>query len=262
MPTLQTIETRPVASGNDEPRLARSEQQLKCRLWSSLVELCELLQIAAHAMPLEPQLFQHLQYRPGQQVCIDGAAFDALYVVNAGFLKTVSVDEWGGEQVLGFPMKGDILGMDGICNRRYASKAVALSCCEVIRVPFKTLTTLMKAHPCFEEAMFEILGQELTRKQSAIGALTCLGAAARVARFLLLLAERFAKIGYSSKRYVLQMTREEIASYLGIKHETVSRAISAFHDVGLITVDRRLVTIHDVDALRMLRRLSPSHKLT
>jgi CRP/FNR family transcriptional regulator len=91
-----------------------------------------------------------------------------------------------------------------------------------------------------------------------IGMLGALSAEARVARFLVLLADRYAKMGYSSKLFNLRMTRHEMGSYLGLTLETVSRTLSAFNEIGLISVDQRTIGIKDVDALKTLRRLPPS----
>ena len=94
-----------------------------------------------------------------------------------------------------------------------------------------------------------------SRQKNGPGALS---AEARVARFLVSLADRFAAMGYSSKLFNLRMTRHEIGSYLGLTLETVSRTLSAFNEIGLITVDQRTIGIKDPEALKTLRRLPPS----
>jgi CRP/FNR family transcriptional regulator len=233
-------------------------RQRQGKLWSNLREVCDLLHIAA-AVPVnnEEGLFQHVQFKSGQRVHTIGQAFDHLYVVNSGFLKTVLIDEFGNEQVLSFPMKGDLLGIDGINTRHYASEAVALSDCDIIILPFKKLTALSQVNPALENLMYGVLSRELVREQAMIGMLGGLSAEARVARFLVTLAQRFAAMGYSSKLFNLRMTRQEIGSYLGLTLETVSRTLSAFNEIGLITVDQRTIGIKDAEALQTLRRLSP-----
>jgi CRP/FNR family transcriptional regulator len=233
-------------------------RQRQGKLWSNLKEVCNLLHIAA-AVPInnEEVLFQHVQFKSGQRVHMIGQAFDHLYAVNSGFLKTVLIDEFGNEQVLSFPMKGDMLGVDGINTRYFASEAVALSDCDIILLPFKKLTALCQVHLALENLMYGVLSRELVREQVMIGMLGGLSSEARVARFLVTLAERFAAMGYSSKLFNLRMTRQEIGSYLGLTLETVSRTLSAFNEIGLITVDQRTIGIKDVDALQTLRRLSP-----
>ena len=100
-----------------------------------------------------------------------GQTFDHLYIVNSGFLKTVLIDEFGNEQVLSFPMKGDMLGVDGINTRYYASEAVALSDCDIMLVPFKKLIALSRVHPELENLIYGVLSRELVREQVMIGIL-------------------------------------------------------------------------------------------
>ncbi len=233
--------------------------QRQGKLWSNLKELCDLLRIpAATAIADEEFLFQHVQFKTGQRIHTIGQPFDTLYIVHSGFLKTVLIDEFGNEQVLSFPMKGDLFGVDGIHTRRYASEAVALSNCDLILLPFKKFTALGRAHVELEHAMYSVMSRELVREQSMVSMLGALSAEARVARFLVSLSERFADMGYSSKLFNLRMTRHEIGSYLGLTLETVSRTLSAFNEIGLITVDQRSIGIKDVEALKTLRRLPPS----
>jgi len=229
------------------------------KLWSNLKELCDLLRIpAVNSAGDEELLFQHVQFKTGQRVHTIGQPFDTLYIVHSGFLKTVLIDEFGNEQVLSFPMKGDLFGVDGIHTKRYASEAVALSNCDLILVPFKKFTALGRAHPELEHAMYSVMSRELVREQAMVSMLGALSAEARVARFLVTLAERFGEMGYSNKIFNLRMTRHEIGSYLGLTLETVSRTLSAFNEIGLISVDQRSICIKDADALRTLRRLPPS----
>lgn len=238
---------------------AEAGWQRQGKLWSNLKELCDLLRIpAAPSINDEEFLFQHVQFKTGQRIHTIGQTFDTLYIVHSGFLKTVLIDEFGNEQVLSFPMKGDLFGVDGIHTRRYASEAVALSNCDLILLPFKKFTALGRAHIELEHAMYSVMSRELVREQAMVSMLGALSAEARVARFLVSLSERFAEMGYSSKLFNLRMTRHEIGSYLGLTLETVSRTLSAFNEIGFITVDQRSIGIKDIDALRTLRRLPPS----
>lgn len=233
--------------------------QRQGKLWSNLKELCDVLRIPAVASIADEELlFQHVQFKTGQRIHTIGQPFDTLYIVHSGFLKTVLIDEFGNEQVLSFPMKGDLFGVDGIHTRRYASEAVALSNCDLILLPFKKFTALGRTHVELEHAMYSVMSRELVREQGMVSMLGALSAEARVARFLVSLSDRFAEMGYSSKLFNLRMTRHEIGSYLGLTLETVSRTLSAFNEIGLITVDQRSIGIKDPDALKTLRRLPPS----
>jgi CRP/FNR family transcriptional regulator len=203
-------------------------------------------------------LFHHVQFKAGQRVYTIGQTFDALYIVNSGFLKTVSIDEFGNEQVLSFPMKGDVIGVEGISSKKYSSEAVALSDCSLILLPFQNLAELGHTHIEFEHAIYSVISRELVRNQSMVSMLGVLGAEARVARFLVSLSNRYAEIGYSKKSFNLRMTRQEIGSYLGLSMETVSRTLSLLSEIGLITVYQRAISINDADLLKNLRRIPPS----
>lgn len=238
---------------------AETGWQRQGKLWSNLKELCDLLRIpAAPSVNDEEFLFQHVQFKTGQRIHTIGQPFDTLFIVHSGFLKTVLIDEFGNEQVLSFPMKGDLFGVDGIHTKRYASEAVALSNCDLILLPFKKFTQLGRTYVELEHAMYSVMSRELVREQAMVSMLGALSAEARVARFLVSLSERFAEMGYSSKLFNLRMTRHEIGSYLGLTLETVSRTLSAFNEIGLISVDQRSIGIKDLEALRTLRRLPPS----
>jgi len=233
-------------------------RQRQGKLWSNLKEVCDLLRIQVtlnSTIASEEILFQHVQFKAGQRIYTTDQSFDMLYIVNSGFLKTVLIDELGNEQVLCFPMKSDLLGVDGIHNKRYASEAVALSDCDLILLPFKRLATLGRSHVELEHAMYGVLSRELVREQSMICMLGTLSAEGRVARFLVSLSDKFAQMGYSSKIFNLRMTRHEIGSYLGLTLETVSRTLSALNEIGLIAVNQKTIELKDVDALRILRRL-------
>lgn len=228
-------------------------------LWSNLRQVCELLSIPAPATADEEDtLFQHVRYKAGQRIHRIGQAFDTLYIVNSGFVKTLHIDEFGNEQVLSFPMKGDILGIDGIHKQHYASEAVALSDCDMILVPYKTFAALGRIHCELEQAMFSVMSREIVREQMMISMLSALSAEAKVARFLTNLGERFSQMGYSGRSFNLRMTRQEIGSYLGLTLETVSRTLSALNELGMISVEQREINLLDTAALKSLRRLPPA----
>ncbi|SMP70813.1 CRP/FNR family transcriptional regulator, anaerobic regulatory protein [Noviherbaspirillum suwonense] len=261
MGSMQTQDLRSEPVSPAALRLPHLEAgwQRQGKLWSTLKELCALLRIpVTSTMTDDDLLFQHVQFKTGQRIHTIGQPFDTLYIVHSGFLKTVLIDEYGNEQVLSFPMKGDLFGVDGIHTRRYPSEAVALSNCDLVLLPFKKFVALGRSYLELEHAMYSVMSRELVREQAMVSMLGALSAEARVARFLVSLSERFADMGYSSKLFNLRMTRHEIGSYLGLTLETVSRTLSAFNEIGLITVDQRSIGICDVEALRTLRRLPPS----
>ncbi len=228
-------------------------------LWSNLRQVCDLLTIPAPVTADEEDtLFQHVRYKAGHRIHRIGQAFDTLYIVNSGFVKTIHIDEFGNEQVLSFPMKGDILGIDGIHKQHHASEAIALTDCDMILVPYKTFAALGRIHVELEQAMFSVMSREIVREQMMISMLSALSAEAKVARFLTNLGERFSQMGYSGRSFNLRMTRQEIGSYLGLTLETVSRTLSALNELGMISVEQREINLLDTAALKTLRRLPPA----
>ena len=225
------------------------------RLSMTLVELAALLGGSADSVRDVPDVrFPVRQLKAGETLYRAGDRFDAIYVVRSGFLKTVTVDLTGEEQVLAFPMGGDVIGLDGLDTERYASDVVALDSSQVAVVSFARIARLGHEYPFLERLLYAAFSRELIRKRNMIWLLGTLHAEARLATFLLDLSERFGRLGYSRSSFALRMSREEIGSYLGIKLETVSRAFSTFAAAGLMAVDRKEVTLRDVAGLQRVVR--------
>ncbi|HYD82067.1 MAG TPA: helix-turn-helix domain-containing protein [Paucimonas sp.] len=258
MLTTPTSELRPGSTLSASAPATAAAAHRQAKLWSNLKEVCDLLRIPS-AVTNDDFHFQHVQFKAGQRIHTIGQPFDMLYIVYSGFLKTVMIDEFGNEQVLGFPMKGDMFGIDGIHGKHYTTETVALTNCDVILVPFRLFSSLGRTYPELESAIYAVVSRELLREQAMISHLGSLSAEARVARFLVFLSERFTEMGYSGKQFNLRMTRHEIGNFLGLTLETVSRTLSAFNTIGLISVDQRAIVIHDMQTLKTMRRLTPAH---
>src|ERR1700690_211773 len=195
-------------------------------------------------------VFALRRVRVGEALVHAGDKFHSLYVVRSGCFKTVYTDFSGSEQVLGFPMCGALMGADGIDTGHYGSTAVSLDTSEVVIVPLASLAQLVVECPSLEALLYRVLSRELVRVQNMAWTLGTLGAEGRVAAFLLSLSARLGALGYSRCCFNLRMTRQEIGSYLGLKLETVSRALSALNTAGIIQVHQRTIDIVDADALR------------
>ena len=194
-------------------------------------------------------VFALRRVREGEALVHAGDKFHSLYVVRSGCFKTVYTDFSGSEQVLAFPMCGDLMGADGIDAGHYVSTAVSLDTSEVVIVPLASLARLVYECPSLESLLYRVLSRELVRVQNMAWTLGTLGAEGRVAAFLLNQSERLGALGYSRCSFNLRMTRQEIGSYLGLKLETVSRALSALNSAGIIQVHQRSIDILDADAL-------------
>jgi CRP/FNR family transcriptional regulator, anaerobic regulatory protein len=252
----------PTSLKTDKTTPLRSARPERNALWSTLVDVCQLLQLDIKVQDdtLEA-LFQHRRLKPGEHAYGIGQAFEALYVVNAGYLKTVMLDSEGNERVVSFPMKGDLLGSDGICTDRHVSETVALSDCDLIVIPFKQLLSLGHACQELEHIIYRVVSRQIVQENVSLTTLGSLRSDARVARFLAMEADRHAALKFSSTSFRLRMTRREMGSYLGLSLETVSRSMSALDAAGIISVDQRDIQILKPSSLRCVRT-TPIHMPT
>lgn len=186
----------------------------------------------------------------GQHLYRAGQPFTALYLVHAGFLKTCELSEDGREQVTGFRMRGDLLGAESIGLSGYSCDAIALDDCEIWELPYPPVLGACLQIPELQARLTAALAEEIRRDRSWMLAIGTLSAEHRVAAFLLDVAARHAKLGFSPSHFILRMGRADIASFLALKHETVSRALSHMEEQGYISVLRREVKLLDIPLLR------------
>ncbi len=181
-----------------------------------------------------------------------GGGLQSLFAVRTGFLKSCVLHDDGREQVAGFHMMGELLGLDAIGSGKHLCDAVALENSELCEIPFDELEHLSREIPALQRHFHRIMSREIARDYGVMLLLGSMRAEERLATFLLNLSQRFAARGYSPTRFNLRMTREEIGSYLGLKLETVSRAFSHFQNEGVIGVNNKSIEIKDLDRLRAL----------
>lgn len=247
------LEDAPSDSLNNVDPLGRLQQ---VKLSSSVRDLGKLLGFSHSKIreinELGPQ-FHHRRFKTDERIYRLGQSFESLYVVRFGFLKTVLRNSEGDERVLSFPMKGNLLGFDGICDNRYGTESIALTDCELIVVPFKKLLTTAQSYRELEQMMYVAISRELTEAHTGISLSSSLKSEARVAHFLESLAKRYAALGYSSKEILLPMTRRDIGCHLGLTLETVSRALSALAAAGIIAVHRKNIQILKPELLHLFK---------
>lgn len=186
----------------------------------------------------------------GEPLFRSGAALHSLYAIRSGFMKSSVLHDDGREQVAGFHMTGDLMGMDAIGTGKHLCDATALEDSEVCEIPLQDLEKLSREIPSLQQHFHRIMSREITRDYGVMLLLGSMRAEERLAAFLLNLSQRFAARGYSSTEFHLRMTREEIGSYLGLKLETVSRSLSHFQARGLIAVQNKHLRILKIDGLR------------
>ncbi|GLQ42148.1 Crp/Fnr family transcriptional regulator [Dyella nitratireducens] len=192
------------------------------------------------------------KHAAGQGVYRAGQAFEALYLVHAGSYKTCELADDGREQVTGFRMRGDLIGAESIGLKNYSCDVIALEDSEAWELPYPAVLRACLQLPELQARITHALAAEVRRDRSWMLMLGTLAAERRVAAFLLDVAARYAHMGYSAKHFILRMSRIDMASFLALKHETVSRALSRLNDLSVISVQRREVRVLDVDGLRTI----------
>ena len=219
----------------------------------SLRELCLPMGLSSQDIESLDRLVEHRRsLKRGDYLHRSGAAFHALYAVRSGFFKTSVLHEDGREQVTGFQMGGELLGLDAICSVRHTCDAVALENAEVCEVPFARLEEISRKIPALMTHFHKIMSREIVRDHGVMLLLGSMNAEERLTAFLLNLSHRFATRGVSPSEFELRMTREEIGNYLGLKLETVSRAFSKLQADNYINVKHKHVVIRDFPGLKKI----------
>jgi CRP/FNR family transcriptional regulator len=190
--------------------------------------------------------------KQGDMLFENGETFTSLYAIRTGFFKTSVASEDGREQVTGFQMAGEIIGLDGIVNDHHTCNAVALEDAEVCVMPFEHIEDLSREFPVLQKHVHKIMSREIVRENGMMMLLGNMSAEERLANFLVNLIQRLYARGQSQSEFILRMSREEIGSYLGLKLETVSRTFSKYSEEGIIEVKQRHIKIIKPDALKQL----------
>lgn len=219
----------------------------------NLRELCLPLGLSPEDMARVEQLVAtRRKVRRGDALFRSGDRFDSLYAVRLGFLKSTLMSSDGREQVTGFHMAGELVGLDGISSETHTCDTVALEDTEVCVIPYQRIEEISAALPILQNHFRKVMSREIVREHGVMLLLGSMHAEERLAAFLLNLSQRFEARGYSRSEFVLRMTRAEIGSFLGLKLETVSRALSRFAQDGLIEVNQKHVRILKSEGLRSM----------
>ena len=214
-----------------------------CNLRELCLPCCGLTRSEKHAA--DQLMFNRPRVRRGESLFRTGDRFTSLYAVRSGFFKSLTMFENGRDQVTGFSMQGDVLGMDGIGPERHTCDAVALEDSEVCTIHFAGLQELVHHIPSLQRQVHRMMSREIVREHGVMLQLGSMNAEERLSMFLLNMSKRFAANGCSPSEFNLRVTREDIGSYLGMKLETVSRTFSKFQEKGLIGVQQKFIRILD-----------------
>ena len=193
-------------------------------------------------------LVEHVgPFHEGDHIFREGDPFNAIAAIRAGTAKTYVTDLEGREQVQGFFLPGEIIGLSAISQSRYPCNAVALETVLLCRFSFPKMAMLAAKMPGLQEQLFRLLSADIGKATLLAGDFR---AEERMAAFLLVLSNRYAVVGLSARRIRLAMSRTDIANYIRLAPETVSRILKRFQQDELIVVDRREVELMDMERLR------------
>ena len=220
---------------------------------------CKDCSLATLCLPmgLEPDAVERLDgivkrsrpFHRGDHVFRESDKFHSLRVITSGSIKTYTPNENGSEQVLGFHLPGEVIGLDAIQNYHHTCSAVALETTAVCDIPFEQLESLSSSIPSLQHQIYRLLSREIGHETEMLTLLGKKSAEERLATFLLSFSERFKKRGFSATDFFLSMSRHEIGNYLGLAVETVSRLFTRFQDEELLHVERKHVQLLDIDRL-------------
>jgi CRP/FNR family transcriptional regulator len=219
----------------------------------SLSELC-----LPHGMDgddmqaLDDIVKRQLPYQPGHHVFRAGDRSRALFTVRSGALKSYCTTEDGDEQVLGFTLPGELVGLDGMSTGAYASNSVVLETASICELPYNKLEDLCRSLSGLNRQMMRVVSKEITTDQEMLLLLGKRNAEERLAAFLLSLSGRYKVRGLSTTEFNLPMSRQDIGNYLGLAIETVSRLFAHFQKDRLLKVNRRNIELLDMPRLRAM----------
>ena len=217
----------------------------------NLRELCMPLGLSSHELErLDAVVANRRKVKRGETLFRNGERFSNLFAIRTGFFKTSIVAEDGRDQVTGFQMAGEIMGLDGIVIDHHTCDAIALEDAEVCVMRFNRIEELSREITALQRHVHKIMSREIVRENGVMLLLGSMRAEERLAAFLLNLVQRLHARGFSQSELMLRMSREEIGSYLGLKLETVSRTFSKFMEEGIIEVKQRHIKIINPQALK------------
>lgn len=209
-------------------------------------EVVQLDEIVQRGRPLQTD---ELLYREGDN-------FNSIFAVRSGSVKAYRVSDKGEEQVTGFYLPGEILGMDGIGQNRYANSAQAMEVSAICEIPFSKIEDLSGRLPNMQKHFFKLLSQEIVEDQRHITLLSKHSAEERLASLLVSISARNARRNLSAFSFRLPMSRTDIGNFLGLTIETVSRVFSRFAKQGLIEINKKEILVLDIDALKRVASLA------
>ena len=212
----------------------------------SLASLCLPLSLNLEDMDaLDDIVKRGRPLKKGEFLFRQGDAFNSVFAVRAGALKTFSLSDGGDEQITGFHLPSELIGLSGMDNETYPVSAVALETTSVCEIPFERLDELSVQLPQLRRQLMRVMSREIRDDQQMMLLLSKKTADERIATFLVNLSSRFRARGFSANQFRLAMSRNEIGNYLGLAVETVSRVFTRFQQNKLLEAEGKEVHILD-----------------
>ena len=219
----------------------------------SLLELCLPRGLDSSGMErLEEIIKRSRPVRRGDLIFRANDKFTKIYVVRSGTIKLSLLDESGADQILGFLFPGEIFGLDGIDKHVHQVSARAIEESTYCAFPFNDLNNVCKEIPELQMQLMRLVSRQLTAENELLLTIGKKNADEKIAIFLLTISARFHALGYSATEFKLSMSRQDVANYLALTIETVSRAFSRLQRDSIIKIDRKIITILDRNALSSL----------
>jgi CRP/FNR family transcriptional regulator, anaerobic regulatory protein len=233
-----------IASMSESIKL-RTPHQAHCRD-CSLASLCLPLSLNMEDMDaLDDIVKRGRPLKKGEFLFRQGDAFGSLFAVRTGALKTFSLSDGGEEQITGFHLPSELVGLSGVDTESYPVSAQALETTSVCEIPFERLDELAVQLPQLRRQLMRVMSREIRDDQQMMLLLSKKTADERIATFLVNLSARFRARGFSAQQFRLAMSRNEIGNYLGLAVETVSRVFTRFQQNKLLEAEGKEVHILD-----------------
>jgi len=221
----------------------------KCKS-CSLYQLCLPLGLQEGDIDrLESIIKRRKVVEKGSYLYHSGDKLKSLYAVRSGSFKSYVPVAESAEQIIGFHLPGELMGMDGIHGEQHKSYSKALETSSVCEIPFDKLETLSLEVPGLSHHLMSLMSEELQHEQCHVTQLAKMTAEARLANFVLEMSKRHSDRGHSATEFNLSMSRNDIANMLGLAVETVSRLFSHFQEQGILQVERKHILISNMQSL-------------
>ena len=185
----------------------------------------------------------------GQLLFQQGTEFQSVFAVRTGALKTYTLASNGEEQITGFHLASELIGLSGYNAGTYPLTAKALETTTVCEIPLQQLEQLADELPDLRRQLMTTMGTEIRHDQNMMLLLSKKNAEERVASFLLDISQRYQRRGFSATHFRLPMSRVDISNYLGLAVETISRVFTRFQKNELIETQGKEIILKDSDTL-------------